>query len=218
MKIFMLRCWPSSEHDARHTRRPGLCRGGMRHALQHSWWGAEKACRVEPQWRARLAASSQAPCFEQQRLAADAHLPTAPASGRARLRGAMADAIAMPSGLEESGGRASTGGGEANSQLLRLVARACVAPLLAPRRAPARRWLTRTLLQERQRRRAHAARRLCAAGVLPRRARRGPLRADPVRPLPGPAHPPPRTPPRSLTKLCALRAGRTTRISSARTW
>ena len=50
----------------------------------------------------------------------------------------MADAIAMPSGLEEGGGRASTGGGEANSQLLRLVARACVAPLLAPRRAPAR--------------------------------------------------------------------------------
>ena len=50
----------------------------------------------------------------------------------------MADAIAMPSGLEQDGGRASTGGGEANSQLLRLVARACVAPLLAPRRAPAR--------------------------------------------------------------------------------
>ena len=68
----------------------------------------------------------------------------------------MADAIAMPSGLEQDGGRASTGGGEANSQLLRLVARACVAPLLAPRRAPAR-WLTRTLLQERQRRRAHVA-------------------------------------------------------------
>ena len=38
----------------------------------------------------------------------------------------MEDAIAMPSGLEEGGGRASTGGGEANSQLLRLVARACV--------------------------------------------------------------------------------------------
>lgn len=192
---------------------------GVPAAWQHrrSRWGAEKACRVEPQWRARLAASSQAPSFEQQRLAADAHLATAPASGRARLRGAMADAIAMPSGLEQDGGRASTGGGEANSQLLRLVARACVAPLLAPRRAPAR-WLTRTLLQERQRRRAHAARRLCAAGVLPRRARRGALRADPVRPPPGPAHRPPRTPPRSLTKLCALRAGRTTRISSARTW
>ena len=59
----------------------------------------------------------------------------------------MADAIAMPSGLEQDGGRASTGGGEANSQLLRLVARACVAPLLAPRRAPAR-WLTRTLHAE----------------------------------------------------------------------
>ena len=174
-------------------------------------------CGAAVESKAGWRPSSQAPCFEQQRLAADAHLPTAPASGRARLRGAMADAIAMPSGLEQDGGRASTGGGEANSQLLRLVARACVAPLLAPRRAPAR-WLTRTLLQERQRRRAHAARRLCAAGVLPRRARRGALRADPVRPLPGPAHPPPRTPPRSLTKLCALRAGRTTRISSARTW
>ena len=186
--------------------------------LQHSRWGAEKLpCGAAVESKAGWRPSSQAPCFEQQRLAADAHLPTAPASGRARLRGAMADAIAMPSGLEQDGGRASTGGGEANSQLLRLVARACVAPLLAPRRAPAR-WLTRTLLQERQRRRAHAARRLCAAGVLPRRARRGALRADPVRPPPGPAHRPPRTPPRSLTKLCALRAGRTTRISSARTW
>ena len=86
---------------------------GVPAAWQHrrSRWGAEKACRVEPQWRARLAASSQAPSFEQQRLAADAHLPTAHGAGERQSSAPRSHGGRgrTRSGLEQDGGRASTG-------------------------------------------------------------------------------------------------------------